>query len=281
MAAQDARVRLVENPARDTPHGMNAGLAVATGDPIFIVSAHASYPSGYFQRLSEALERLGAACVGGVLRTEVKTETTVARSIRAVLGDFFGVGNAHYRTGTSKERKVDTVAFGCYPRWAFERFGTYNERLVRNQDIELNKRILAGGGTIWLVPEIEAVYYARPHLGAFLANQFQNGRWNLLTIALTGSRASISLRHLVPAAFVLVILLSSVLGAWHPFLGLPALATLTAYLSIAAWRALRLRKEGARPGITMVVFFLLHVTYGLGSLVGILEAPFYRRRQAI
>jgi len=119
MAARDARVHLVENPARYTPHGMNAGLAVATGDHIFIVSAHAYYPSGYFQRLSEALDRLEAACVGGVLRNEVKADTTVARAIRAVLGDSFGVGNAHYRTGVSEERQVDTVAYGCYPRWAF------------------------------------------------------------------------------------------------------------------------------------------------------------------
>jgi glycosyltransferase involved in cell wall biosynthesis len=279
MAARDARVHLVENPARYTPHGMNAGLAEATGDPIFIVSAHASYPPGYFQRLAEALNRLGAACVGGVLRTEVKKDTVVSRSIRAVLGDSFGVGNAHYRTGASEEREVDTVAFGCYPRWAFERFGVYDERLVRNQDIELNKRILAGGGAIWLVPDVEAVYYARPTLWAFLANQFQNGRWNLLTIALTGSLSSISRRHLVPAIFVLSILVPLFLGFLHPILILPAILTMLAYLPVAALRSINLRSEGATPAVTLVVFFLLHVAYGLGSLLGLLQAPFSRSRQ--
>jgi glycosyltransferase involved in cell wall biosynthesis len=277
MAAQDSRVHLVENPARFTPHGMNAGLAVAVGDPIFIISAHAFYPPGYFQGLSEALGRLGAACVGGILRTEVKVETAVARSIRAVLGDSFGVGNAHYRTGVRNEREVDTVAFGCYPRWAFERFGTYDERLLRNQDIELNKRILAGGGTIWLVPDVEAVYYARPRLAAFLANQFQNGRWNLLTIALTGSLTSVSLRHLVPAMFVLGILIPSLLGFLHPLWALPALVTLLAYLPIAMWRSFRLQREGAQPGMTLAIFFLLHMAYGLGSLAGMFQAPFYWR----
>ena len=279
MAERDERVRLVENPARYTPHGMNAGLAVATGDPIFIVSAHASYPPGYFRRLAEALSRLGAACVGGVLRTEVKQDTVVSRSIRAVLGDSFGVGDAHYRTGVSDEREVDTVAFGCYPRWAFERFGTYDERLVRNQDIELNKRILAGGGTIWLIPDVEAIYYARPTLWAFLANQFQNGRWNLLTIALTGSMSSISLRHLVPAIFVLGILVPLLLGFLYPILMIPALLTLLAYLPIAVLRSFKLRSEGAKPVMTLAVFFLLHVAYGLGSLSGLVQAPFSRTRQ--
>ena len=279
MTARDARVRLVENPDRYTPHGMNAGLAVATGDPIFIISAHAFYPPGYFRCLSEAVGRLGAACVGGVLHTEVKARTSVGRSIRAVLGDPFGVGNAHYRTGASHEREVDTVAFGCYPRWAFERFGTYDERLIRNQDIELNKRILAGGGTIWLVPAVEAVYYARPSLGPFLSNQFENGRWNILTIAITGSLASISLRHLVPALFVLSLLIPSLLGLWRPWLALLVPLVLAVYLPIAAWRAFRLRLEGARPGMTLAVFLLLHMAYGLGSLVGLIQAPFLRRKQ--
>jgi glycosyltransferase involved in cell wall biosynthesis len=278
MTARDARVRLVENLARYTPHGMNAGLAVAAGDPIFIVSAHASYPPGYFQRLSEALERLGAACVGGVLRTEVKAATVVARSIRAVLGDPFGVGNAHYRTGASHEREVDTVAFGCYPRWAFERFGNYDERLLRNQDIELNKRILAGGGTIWLVPTVEAVYYARTSLSSFLSNQFENGQWNILTVAMTGSLASISLRHLVPAIFVLGLLIPSLLGLWSPWLAPLVPLILAVYLPVAVWRAFRLRREGAQPAMTVAVFLLLHMAYGFGSLVGLIRAPFFRRR---
>jgi len=128
------------------------------------------------------------------------------------------------------------------------------------------------------VPDVEAVYYARPQLGAFLANQFENGQWNMLTIALTGSLSSVSLRHLVPAAFVLSILVPSLLGIVHPLLALPALAALLAYLPVAAWRALRLRREGAHPAVTLAVFLLLHLAYGLGSLTGILQIPFIRRR---
>jgi hypothetical protein len=56
------------------------------------------------------------------------------------------VGNSVFRTGVDKVMKVDTVPFGCYRRDTFERFGMYDERLIRNQDFELNYRIRKGSG---------------------------------------------------------------------------------------------------------------------------------------
>ena len=67
----------------------------------------------------------------------------------------FGVGNSDFRTGVNAVKEVDTVPFGCYKKEVFEKYGYYDERLVRNQDIELNKRIVNGGGKIYLVPDVK------------------------------------------------------------------------------------------------------------------------------
>ncbi|MCE1204312.1 MAG: glycosyltransferase family 2 protein [Holophagaceae bacterium] len=273
MARKDPRIKLVENPAGYSPHGMNAGLRNSTGDYIFVVSAHASYSKGYFQTLLEATQRLGAACSGGSLRTEVKEDNAWARAIRAVLGDPFGVGNAHFRIGTEIPRQVDTVAYGCYPRWVFERWGCYDERLHRNQDIELNKRVRAAGGSIWLIPAAVATYYARPSLGAFLSNQFQNGRWNLLTVALTGSWSSISARHLIPGCFVISLFIPGIAALHDPRWGVPAVLSLAAYMPLLVWRGFRLRQRGASAWRAMATLFLLHIAYGSGTLAGGVQAP--------
>ena len=45
--------------------------------------------------------------------------------------------------------EVDTVYLGCWPRAGFERFGGFDEALVRNQDDEHNLRIVRGGGRVW------------------------------------------------------------------------------------------------------------------------------------
>ena len=66
-------------------------------------------------------------------------------AIKEVLSNRFGVGNSTFRLGVDKAVNVDTVPFGCWRREVFEKYGDYDERLIRNQDIELNKRIIRGG----------------------------------------------------------------------------------------------------------------------------------------
>lgn len=44
----------------------------------------------------------------------------------------------------------------------------YDVRLVRNQDIELNKRIVRGGGKIVIVPDTYCTYLARETIRLWL-----------------------------------------------------------------------------------------------------------------
>ena len=138
-------IRLVDNPRKIVPPALNAAVKASRGDVIIRIDAHASYPSNYFSALATALKRYDADNVGAVCRTDVLVKTPKSLAIREVLAHPLGVGNSAFRTGIDSAGEVDTVPFGCWKRDVFEKYGYFDERLVRNQDIEFNKRIKRGG----------------------------------------------------------------------------------------------------------------------------------------
>jgi glycosyltransferase involved in cell wall biosynthesis len=132
--------KLLHNPKKIVPVAMNIGIKNAKGKYIIRLDAHSSYPKNYFKKLIYWHKKLNADNVGGVVVTEVKNKNRISNAIKNVLSDRLGVGSA-FRSGVGEIKEVDTVPFGCYKKEIFDKVGLYDERLVRNQDIELNKRI--------------------------------------------------------------------------------------------------------------------------------------------
>lgn len=264
-------VNLIENGQRYTPIGMNLGIDASSGEFVFILSAHASYKTNYFRKLVENIQHLDADCVGGILLTDVKSKNAKSSSIKEVLMDKFGVGNALFRTGCDEVIEVDTVAFGCYRKSAFEKYGLFDEKLIRNQDIELNKRIINAGGKIYLIPDVKCTYFARETFKSLAKNQYQNGFWNMLTAYYTKTLNSLSLRHFVPLIFVLSLLVPVLLSLVFPKVLWAAFVSLVSYLSLVIIISLKLKKNTNSIIYLIVSFLTLHLSYGVGSLMGILH----------
>lgn len=262
-------LRVVDNPHRIVPYAMNKGIKESKGDVIIRIDAHTSYERNYFSALVSRLYELDADDVGAVCKTDVLNKTPKTLAIREVLSNKFGVGNSVFRTGVDKVMEVDTVPFGCWRREVFDKYGLYDTRLVRNQDIELSKRILRGGGKIFIVPDTFCTYYARETYRALSRNNYQNGKWNILTVYYTKQFNSLSLRHFVPMVFVLSLilpLLASII--WLPLIWI-AVASLSAYLLALTAICIKL-SVNKRLNITYLLcsFFVLHLSYGCGSLAG-------------
>jgi GT2 family glycosyltransferase len=256
---------------------MNLGIRESTGDYIIRLDAHCFYPFNYFSKLIEYAERLNSDNVGGICMTDVKIKNQKSLAIKEVLGNKFGVGNSTFRTGTSMITEVDTVPFGCFRKDVFERFGLYDERLVRNQDIELNKRILRGGGRIYLVPEIQCTYFARETFGSLMKNNFLNGLWNILTVYYTKNINSLSLRHFIPLLFVFSLIIPPLLGFVYSPLLLLGCASLLMYILLMLLISIYLStSKKLSIHYLFLSFFFLHFSYGLGSLVAILKIPFFK-----
>jgi len=262
-------IQLLDNQEVSTPAGMNLGITASTGEYIFILSAHAEYEPDYFMKLMESIEQLDADCVGGVLITDVKNKNKKSTSIKKVLTHKFGVGNASFRTGSDKVQRVDTVAFGCYRRSTFEKYGLFNEKLIRNQDIELNKRIVNRRGKIYLIPEVKCTYYARENFIALAKNNYANGFWNILTAYYTKTLNSLSLRHFIPLLFVLSLVLPIAISTVAFKVLWISLFSLVSYLSLVIIISFRLKNSSNSLGYLIISFLTLHFSYGLGSLMGI------------
>ena len=264
-------IKILDNVKRTAQFGINVGLKAASGDYIFILSAHAKYPANYFCTLVQTIKKLNADCVGGVLNTDVKIKNKVSESIRLVLSDILGVGNSAFRIGADTIKEVDTVAYGCYKKDVFKKYGFFDERLVRNQDIEFNKRIKNNGAKIYITPETTVTYYARSNFKDLASNNYGNGYWNILTTYYTGTFRSLNVRHFVPLIFVLSVLMPAILSLIYLPLLYVSLFSLLTHLLVVSLRAFAVRNNSSSWFLVTVGFIVLHWSYGIGSLMAMFK----------
>ncbi len=265
-------IRLVSNPKKIVPVAMNLGISASNGEYIIRLDAHASYPKNYFSKLIEWHKKLNADNVGVVIETKVKNKTAKSNSIKQVLSHKFGVGNSLFRISVNKVVLADTVPFGCYKKSIFEKYGYYNEKLIRNQDIELNKRIINGGGKIYLIPELKCTYFARENFMALAKNNYANGFWNILTAYYTKTLNSLSLRHFIPLLFILSLIMPLIFSLFFPQVIWISFFSLVSYLSLVIIVSLRLKNSSNSITYLIISFLTLHFSYGMGSFMGVFSA---------
>lgn len=268
-----ANLRLLYNAVRLKPHGLNLAIQRTQSDIVIRADAHAAYSAGYVRRLVEDLEKYDADNTGGIRETYVGG-SRMARAIAIVISHRFGAGDAHYRVGSSRVRSVETVFGGCYRREVFSRIGLFNERLIRTQDREFNRRLLAAGGRIILDPDVRCTYYARERAMDYWRWNWEGAFWVFYARRFTDVSMA-SGRNFVPIGFV----------AWHAAIGIAAgfafpgwawmLLPLGLYwivsLSLSFSAAARKRDLALVPYIVFA-FAMTHFGYGLASLQGIFRA---------
>lgn len=271
VAREHPAVRLIDNRRRITPAALNAAIRQARGDVIVRMDAHVVYPRDYITRLVCALEETGADNVGGVIETLPEQGTPVARAIALGLSHPLGVGNSWFRIGARERRWVDTVPFGCYRREVFARIGLFDEELARNQDEELNFRLLRAGGRILLVPDVVARYYARGSLRKVGRMYYQYGYFKPIVARKIGR--VMTARQVVPAAFVLALATAALLAPWLVAARVLGAAVALCYAAAVLGAAARAApRHGLRCALALAaVFPTLHVSYGIGSLRSIAE----------
>jgi succinoglycan biosynthesis protein ExoA len=201
-SAPGCLLRIIDNPGRIVSKGLNAAIRAARGDIIIRMDAHTEYATDYVRECVAALQATAADNVGGPACT--KAQTFIEKAVSAAYHSPFSVGGARFHD-TDYEGYVDTVTYGCWPRSTFEKFGLFDEELVRNQDDEYNLRITRGGGKIYQSPKIKSWYRPRGTLAALFKQYMQYGYWKVRVIQ--KHKLPASWRHLVPGAFVLALML--------------------------------------------------------------------------
>ena len=280
IAARDSRIVLIENPARAVGSGLNAAIRIASGAIVLRMDAHTEYAPDYVKKCLHAMKSTGAQNVGGPART--KAEGLWPRAIQSAYHSRFSTGGARFHD-ENFSGYVDTVPYGCWRRETLEQLGLYDERLIRNQDDELNLRLIRAGGKIWQSSEIVSWYRPRTSLSSLFQQYFQYGFWKVPVIR--KHKVPGAWRHLVPGTFVLANiflplaavvsllvgdapLMKLALLAWALLAGTYALAVLTASIFAAKQRG-----WGLFPYLPLC-FAVFHVSYGLGFALGLIYWPF-------
>ena len=268
-------IRMIDNPERIAPCAMNRGIKEAKGDVIMRLDAHVYYPKNYFSLLVEKLNELpGAENVGALCNTLPVNDSITAQSIAAVLSSSFGMGNSHFRVGADKEMEVDTVPFGCFHRSIFDKVGLYDEELVRNQDDELNARIIKAGGKIYLIPQLVCEYYARDTAKKVYKMFYQYGVFKPLVNKKLGSPATV--RQFFPLFFVLGLLVGPVVCLFLPVLWWVYFAVIMLWFILSTSFSLKDSKNLKRILTQNWIYFVVHFGYGWGYIVGIYKILFHR-----
>lgn len=263
LAARDPRVRVIQNPGLIVPTGLNLAIDAARGEVVARIDAHTVIERDYLRRGVEVLRRTDAANVGGPM--VCRGGSPIAEAIASAMESRFGIGAAFHFV--KDETDADTVYMGMWPRQVFDEVGLFDEELVRNQDDELSYRIRKAGGRIVLTPAMRSLYQNRESWTALIRQFFQYGVWKVRV--LQKHPRQMSVRHFVPPAFQVVVVLLLLVGLfWIPAMwtGLGILASYAAFLAVVASRATREPAEQARLWLALV---LIHQCWGAGFLTGL------------
>jgi GT2 family glycosyltransferase len=263
LALAHENLRIVENPKRRTPAGLNAGIRNAKGGVVVILGAHTRVKRDFIRQNIDAMRRTGAPVTGG---TQVNVgETFMQKAIGIAMGSPFGLASAPYRF-SPREQFVDTVVYAAYRRTLFEEVGFFDEERFISEDAEMNWRIRKAGHRIFYSPRIVSYYYPRKTIMRLFLQLYRYGilRVNVIKKHLDAVKPI----HLVPVLTLAVAVILLAAGLWMPlliFFGLYAVAVLA--FSVRAAVAEGFRYLAVLP----LLFPLIHLSWGLGFVAGIFK----------
>jgi glycosyltransferase involved in cell wall biosynthesis len=272
--ARHRELQFIDNPKKVVSTGLNAAIHAARGEIILRMDAHTRYAPDYSSLCIETLHSAGADNVGGPARTNATGKC--ARAVAAAYHSRFCTGARFH--DVNYEGWVDTVTYGCWRKSTFDQIGLFDEALVRNQDDELNLRLVRAGGRIWQNPRIMSWYSPRTTLTGVFRQYFQYGFWKVAVIR--KHKIPGSWRHAIPVMFVLANLGFLLGSAASALAGSPEWIIRFSSLwvgMLACYGAVNLiaSASAARTNGWDIFFYLpsafatYHFAWGLGFFVGV------------
>lgn len=270
-------IRIFENLNKTVPYAFNMCIPESKGEVIVIIGAHSEIPVNYVSTLVKYLYDLNAANVGGVLETIAPDNSYKSMAIALACSSKIGMGNSHFRIGSSKIREVDTVPFGCYNKDIFDKVGLFDTELTRNQDDEFNSRVIKGGGKIFLIPELKLKYFSRNSYSKLWRMFHQYGLFKPLVGKKIGRPSTI--RQLVPPLFVVSVFTLFFLSFLHIYFAVILIFEIILYelvILISGWKLQERSKSISVLAHFLISIYVIHFAYGTGYLNGLKKIFLFR-----
>jgi succinoglycan biosynthesis protein ExoA len=271
LAANDPRIRVLDNPRRRTASGLNVCLREARGEFVARMDAHTYYADRYLAAGVERLRRGDTEWVSGP--AVPRPVGAISRAVAIALASWLGRGGSRkWSDGldTANERDLDTGVFGGV--WRRERLldaGGWDERWPINQDSEMASRFLRDGARLVCLSEMAGYYVPRDSLEGLARQYYRYGYYR----ARTFRRHPRSMRrsHLIAPALACALIAAAV---GPPRLRRAARLAMAAYYAAVAATGVSVEVRDQEPreaGLLLAVLPVMHFGWGFGTLVGALR----------
>ncbi len=259
-------IKILDNPGQYLPQGCNVMLKNYTGEAICRIDAHARIPKNFISQNVKFQEE-GEKVTGGPRPNIIDEITSWKETLLLAEESKFGSGVAPYRT-QDKKAYVSSIFHGMYRREVYEKVGLYNEKLRYTEDNDMSQRISEAGYKICYTPEIESFEYIRPNFKQMIKQKYRNGLWIGKTLKINPK--CFSLFHFVPLIFVLALIVTIVIAVVGFSWLLIVMMGLYIVCGIVFTVIDSIRKKFRLTNLTLPgIFFVMHVAYGAGTLIGI------------
>ncbi len=264
-------VQILDNPKKIQAVGWNVAIANFRGDTLTRIDAHSHIPEDFMEKNVKNIFK-GEYVSGGKRPCINENDSLWEKTLLQVENSLFGSGINKSRHSDTKQY-VKTMFHATYRREVLDKVGYFNEKLLRTEDNEFHYRIKEAGYQLFYDPEIVSYQYCRSSLQKMIKQKFGNGYW--IAITLKCCPKCLSLFYFVPVTFLLAIIVTTMMavaGFWQ----LSAFMWSLYILFIGLNMYMAIKEEGyCKFQLLMpVTFLILHISYGIGTLVGLLRVPF-------
>ena len=260
-------VVLLKNPKVILSAGMNVGIKAARGECILKVDCHSHITENFIENNVKIIEEGEDVC-GGPRPNIIENADNFSKTLLLVEENMFGSGIADYRKKTTK-KYVSSVFQGMYRKSIFDKIGLLDEKVGRVEDNELHYRIRKNGYKIRYSNDILSYQYTRPTLKRMLKQKYSNGYW-IGKVSHIYPKA-FSIFHFVPLAFVLAKIFSLCM---IPITSIFIILLCSVYFLFTILITIMtiINNEFNITILLMpIILFLIHVYYGVGTLVGLIK----------
>lgn len=271
-----ANVAIVQCVKKNQASSWNAALMTAKGDIIIRVDAHARIPRNFVSRNVYNINQ-GEYVVGGGRPNISSNVSSWKLTLLAAEDSLFGSSVASYRRPATQKEYMDSLFHAAYRREVIQTVGGFNEDLGRTEDNEFHYRIRQAGYKMCCCPDIISYQHSRNDLKSMIRQKYSNGRWIGLT--LSECPGCLSYFHFAPFLFVMAILGCSVLA----FVGFPLFLYILLIIYgmfdiVNAVGCCTMKNIQPQFALLPIIFPILHISYGIGTAVGLIQIPWWKKQ---
>ena len=269
-------VKIVRCQKKNQASSWNEALMVFTGDVVIRVDAHARIPRNFVARNVYNLN-LGENVVGGGRPNISSNVSSWKLTLLAAEDSLFGSSIAGYRRPSTEKEYMDSLFHAAYRRSVIEEVGGFNEDLGRTEDNEYHYRIRMAGYKMCCCPDIISYQHSRNTLKHMIKQKYGNGRWIGLTLSVC--KGCLSYFHFAPFLFVMMLAVCGIMAvAGYSFALMVLLVLYAMFDFVNSVSCCTLKNIQPQFLLLPFIFPLLHVAYGVGTIVGLVQIPFWKKK---